>query len=317
MLSHLGIPATEMTYETIDDESTILKPGHLYILSDFFDKSTMYWFVYIKSNGSKVFILKDFKFPYYVNEIKRFEHEDKEFIAFSKGFPEDKNNFDYDVVLQESMIQDTKIWLLCKDIDITFPKENCMYAWFDVKVCFGLAKLSIRKPRVRDVKQYQRPTSLLKYPGSESECSFFIDFKVLKTPELPQEYKEPVFTNKKLKAIESDFVFTNQPKTQEELLEEKIRNEILDALRKRDEEKYRNDEIQQELQREKVEGPKFPSPLDMLQSFRNSATSTPKPMMTQFAKPPPNKPRVPVGGNPATSTSNEVKNNKPPINRKT
>lgn len=319
MISHLGIPSLDLYYESIDEDDP-LKPGHLYILSHFYDTDNLYWFVYIKSNGSKVFMLKDFEFPYYVNSVKRYMYEGKEFIAFSKGFPEDENDFQYDVVLQESMIQDVKVWLLCKDIDITFPKDNCMYAWFDVKVCHGLAKLSVRKPTVRDVKQYQRPTSLLQYPGCNSECSFFIDFKVLKTPELPQEYKEPIFTNKKLKALESEFSFADQPKTQEQILDEKFMNKIWETFRRNDEEKHRHEKMQEELRRERErerEKLNLPTPLDSLPGYNPSVSQTPKPTMkTQIVRPPPKMQRVPVGGTPADD-SNEVKNNKPNMKRNT
>lgn len=174
-----------MNYEKIPDDKTLI-PNHLYKISEIYE-SNPYWYIYVKSDGLKIFILKELSFPAYVKDIRIKKLENNSYEAsFSILFPDNYGNVNKnskDVIIYSTYMNKARIWYLSKDVEITFPSvENSIFGWFDETFMDAYDKARTYGLGERDVSPSQHRLSTLKYYGYDSKQRIFMDYKVVHSP---------------------------------------------------------------------------------------------------------------------------------------
>lgn len=185
MLIDIGLESNELVSIQLS-KGTRFKKGFLYDIADPSNKED-YLAMYVSEEGKKILFPKYLRFPEYVDRINFGRYEGFQSAYFNIQFP-DSSNEDEDVIFIKFPIKDVYIWLLVKDVDYSFPIDNCIYGFFEVQFNNAIKQLnSIKNKSERIVRPYQKRLSLLLYPGSFSEKPMFRDYKVVCSPKMPSQ----------------------------------------------------------------------------------------------------------------------------------
>lgn len=185
MLIDIGLQTNELAIIQLS-KSTRFKKGFLYDIGNP-SKKEDYLAMYVTEEGKKIYFPKYLRFPEYVDRINFGRYEGFQSAYFNIQFP-DSSNADEDVIFIKFPIKDVYIWLLVKDVDYSFPIDNCIYGFFEVQFINAVEQLnSIKNKSERIVRPYQKRYSLLLYPGSFSEKPMFRDYNVTCSPKMPSQ----------------------------------------------------------------------------------------------------------------------------------